>query len=71
MSLMVTSCPHISLGHVLERAKKLEVRASFKDMQSYLNRRISCSERLAPLCKHNTNLRKDIVDTIAGRAQGT
>lgn len=59
-----------SIRHQLGHAIHLEIKASEKDILSYVDDRITRSERLSSYVAKDENLRKVIQNTVAGKAYG-
>jgi len=68
--LLVTSRLIPNVEHTFETAIRMDICASREDIRRYLNGRINREHRVAGPTKDNPDLREEIINTIAEKAEG-
>jgi hypothetical protein len=52
------------------KATRLEIRASWDDLETYIKERIASSDNLVTFCDREPTLRQQIVEDIASKSEG-
>jgi hypothetical protein len=70
VSLMLTSRPHINIGHIVSNFELLTIRAMEDDIRAYLDGQILKSSRLSNHIANSQDLREAIEAKIVQRSNG-
>ncbi|KAJ7613767.1 ankyrin repeat-containing domain protein [Mycena polygramma] len=70
VNLLLTSRPHIIVGHVVSNFETLEIRATEHDIRLYLDSKISKSSRLSKHVSDSPNLHQQLEATVVERSDG-
>ncbi|KAJ7706684.1 ankyrin repeat-containing domain protein [Mycena rosella] len=70
VNLMLTSRPHINIHTTFESVQTLEIRATARDVQTYVDEQITKSFRLSKHIQSRPDLREEIETQIVGRSDG-
>jgi hypothetical protein len=70
VNLLLTSRPHIAIGHIVAHPDYLEIRATENDIREYVNAQILKSSRLSGHMKKSSDLKAVIEAKIIQRSDG-
>lgn len=70
LRLLCTSRHTDCFGKTSPSSTCIEIRATDKDMETYIQAQIESQSRLFELCRQDTNLQSDILQTVVSKAEG-